>query len=401
MRVVKHNAQKKPSGFRVCAPKAYNYDLVSATFDTIQASAPIVFTGTRFKDVTFRRPEFSGGRMSGCTLDSVEFDGGTYTDFDLRGNDLSTIRGGRLPQRRLDRPCPAARTRGGARVGTRSTLSRRGRPMTDDGLRRGWMEGHLDWAAQELGVERVGVPLHTSRSHSVGCRVTDAEGDAWLRVVYDDPEWGSGDYLDRNLAANEIQGVPKPSVKRWSEWEDNSRRMRGEVSTFVADAAISTGMTPTTEPVLSRQWHADLDQALHALAAYPVPDRGVDAGYVNDGIRAFFGIDIDTASVPWSTAHCDLHWGNLTAPRLVILDWETWGKAPAGYDAASLLCATLLYPASAKTLRGALAKYLDTPAGRVATLAAAVRLLRLADGGELTELAIPVRRYGLEIVEQL
>jgi hypothetical protein len=34
--------------------------------------------------------------------------------------------------------------------------------------------------------------------------------------------------------------------------------MRGELSTFVADAAISTGMTPATEPFLSEQWLTDL-----------------------------------------------------------------------------------------------------------------------------------------------
>jgi len=263
------------------------------------------------------------------------------------------------------------------------------------------MEGHLDWAAQELGVERVGTPVHTSRFHSVGCRALDASEDAWLRVVYDDPEWGDGDYLGNNVAANDIQGVPKPTVKRWSEWEDNGRRMRGEVSTFVADAAISTGMTLAAEPALSEQWITDLDQALQALSTHPVPDSGVDASSVNDGIRAFFGIDVDIASVRWTAAHCDLHWGNLTAPRLVILDWETWGRAPAGYDAASLLCATLTYPDSARRIRHALAKFLETPSGRIAVLAAAVRFLRFADGGELTDLALPVRRYALEIIDQL
>lgn len=64
-----------------------------ATFDSIQATAPIVFVDTRFKDVTFRRSEFPGGHMARCTLDNVEFDGGTYTDFDFRNNDLSSIRG--------------------------------------------------------------------------------------------------------------------------------------------------------------------------------------------------------------------------------------------------------------------------------------------------------------------
>jgi hypothetical protein len=31
--------------------------------------------------------------MSRCNLDNVEFDGGSYDDFDFRGNDLSTVRG--------------------------------------------------------------------------------------------------------------------------------------------------------------------------------------------------------------------------------------------------------------------------------------------------------------------
>lgn len=64
-----------------------------ATFDTIHASTPVVFVGTRFKEVTFRRVDILGGHMSGCTLDAVEFDGGTFTDFDFRNNDLSGIRG--------------------------------------------------------------------------------------------------------------------------------------------------------------------------------------------------------------------------------------------------------------------------------------------------------------------
>jgi hypothetical protein len=273
--------------------------------------------------------------------------------------------------------------------------------MSDDRLRRDWMEDHLDWAAREFGVERIGSPLHTSRLHSVGCHVLDSGEDAWLRVVYADPEWGDGDYLDRNLAANEINDVPKPSVRRWNEWDDNGRRMRGEVSSFVADTAIATRMTPSAEPILSDQWLSSLSQALRALAAHQLPGQGLDASSVNDGIRAFFGLDVDVSLVPWTVAHCDLHWGNLTAPSLTILDWETWGKAPAGYDAASLICATLPYPQLTHRLRTALAEFLDTPGGRIAALAAATRFLRFADGGELTELALPVRRFGVEIIEQL
>ncbi|HZX08039.1 hypothetical protein [Kribbella sp.] len=273
--------------------------------------------------------------------------------------------------------------------------------MTDDNQRRAWMDGHLEWAAHEFGVERIGQPLHTGRLHSVGCRVTDAGRDAWLRVVYADPEWGDGNYLEKNLAANAIHGVPKPTVKRWREWEDSGRRMRGELSTFVADAALSTGMTLTREVALPEQWLSDLNRALHGLAEHPAPPTGVDADYVNDGIRAFFGIDLDIASVPWTTAHCDLHWGNLTGPTLTILDWETWGRAPAGYDAATLVCTSLDRPDLARRVSAALSEFLDTHSGHVATLAAATRLLRFADGGEQTELARPVRQHATEILERL
>lgn len=263
------------------------------------------------------------------------------------------------------------------------------------------MEGHLEWASEEFSVERIGAPSHTGRFHSVGCRVVDGGDDAWLRVVYADPEWGEGNYLDQNLAANAIHNVPKPTVKRWREWEDNGRRMRGEISTFVADSAISTDMMPPRHVEVSDHWLSELNQSLRALAEHPVPTHGVDAAYVNDGIRAFFGVDLDIASVPWTTAHCDLHWGNLTAPRLAILDWETWGRAPAGYDAATLVCASLSYPDLAQRVSRALAEFLDTPAGHVATLAAATRLLRFADGGELTELAQPVRRHATAVLEGL
>ncbi|MGZ0147430.1 hypothetical protein ACXJJ3_10180 [Kribbella sp. WER1] len=105
------------------------------------------------------------------------------------------------------------------------------------------MEGHLEWAAQEFQVQQIGTPIHTSRLHSVGCRVLDSGEDAGLRVVYADPEWGDGDYLESNLAANAIRGVPKPTVKRWREWSDHDRRMRGELST--------SSPTPPSRPT----WH--------------------------------------------------------------------------------------------------------------------------------------------------
>ncbi|MGH8628210.1 MAG: pentapeptide repeat-containing protein [Gammaproteobacteria bacterium] len=63
------------------------------TFESVRASAPIAFVDTQFKQVTFTGCDFPKGHMSGCELESVEFIGGGYHEFDLRDNDLSRIRG--------------------------------------------------------------------------------------------------------------------------------------------------------------------------------------------------------------------------------------------------------------------------------------------------------------------
>ncbi len=41
-----------------------------------------------------------------------------------------------------------------------------------------------------------------------------------------------------------------------------------------------------------------------------------------------------------------MHWANLTEP-LCLLDWEGWGMAPEGFDAAALYAYALLQPDTA------------------------------------------------------
>jgi hypothetical protein len=263
------------------------------------------------------------------------------------------------------------------------------------------MEGHLRWAAKQFDVHPVGDVVHTDRHHSVGTRVHVGCGDAWLRVVYDDPEWGVGDYLEGNVAANEIDGVPKPYVKKWREWDDDGRRLRGELSTYIPDAPLSDGMLLGRELNPSELWLNRLRAALQALAVHPAPPHGVDSDDLGNGSLAFFGVPIDFASVPWTTAHGDLHWGNVTGPDLFILDWETWGRAPAGYDAATLYCTSLRRPRTARTLRAALADLLDTRPGKIAMLAVIIRLLRFIDGGEHAPLAGQLREHANRVIDDL
>jgi uncharacterized protein YjbI with pentapeptide repeats len=70
-----------------------NCKIECSEFVSVRSSAPVAFVDTYFKQVTFVGCDFSNGHMSGCELESVEFVSGGYYEFDLRGNDLSTIRG--------------------------------------------------------------------------------------------------------------------------------------------------------------------------------------------------------------------------------------------------------------------------------------------------------------------
>ncbi|WP_146134754.1 phosphotransferase [Actinopolyspora mortivallis] len=63
----------------------------------------------------------------------------------------------------------------------------------------------------------------------------------------------------------------------------------------------------------------------------------------------------------WETVHGDLHWANLLRPELGLLDWSLWGRGPAGTDAATLYCYSLLAPRTAATVWHTFVDVLDAP----------------------------------------
>ncbi|MFD9574529.1 hypothetical protein ACFWBI_32500, partial [Streptomyces sp. NPDC059982] len=84
-------------------------------------------------------------------------------------------------------------------------------------------------------------------------------------------------------------------------------------------------------------------------------------------------------------------YGNVTrGPH--ILDWEGWGRAPYGYDAATLYLYALLTPATAVRIRTELAPVLDRPEARTGLLTVAAQILQAQDRTNFyAELAGPVR----------
>ncbi|WP_329096904.1 hypothetical protein OG979_17135 [Actinomadura citrea] len=102
----------------------------------------------------------------------------------------------------------------------------------------------------------------------------------------------------------------------------------------------------------------------------------------------------------WTLAHGDLHWANLTSPELTILDWEGFGPAPHGFDAAHLYAYTLPGQELAARVRDTFSDVLATGAGRLAELTVAVILLEAADRDPIhARLAPHVRPHAQWLLE--
>ncbi|WP_236542097.1 hypothetical protein [Spiractinospora alimapuensis] len=91
----------------------------------------------------------------------------------------------------------------------------------------------------------------------------------------------------------------------------------------------------------------------------------------------------DLTVTEWRTAHGDLHWANVTQEPLQILDWEGWGSAPAGYDAAVLLAYSLPVPDIVTQIREDFGDVLDTPNGRLAQLVICAEIIQASERDDL------------------
>lgn len=262
-----------------------------------------------------------------------------------------------------------------------------------------FLRNALEVGAKRLGVVPVGDPAPgLGGQRSIGCQVTGPEGNRWLRIVAEPASWAQGEHWEGNAAAAAVEGVAKPVWLADVEWDSGDRRLRAELMTFVAAPLCSSTPELRARLGLSGTWWSALRRSLDALAAWPTGRVSVDQDLVTRRLLAFFGDQVDTRVAEWTTAHGDLHWANLTASDCCLLDWETWGRAPAGYDAAMLYCASLLQPYIARRVHDVFADLLDTPEGARAQLCAVAKLLLRVQYGHHLDLAGPLHRHARRLL---
>ena len=163
---------------------------------------------------------------------------------------------------------------------------------------------------------------------------------------------------------------------------------------------MGTGLVLDHDADLADNWWANLRAGLEPLRRIDTTERmAINPRRFEASLRAWFGVEIDRDRIQWEVTHGDLHFGNLTAPDLTILDWECWGWAPAGYDAAHLACSAVLHPDIEARARTEFADVLATYSGGVAQLLAATKYLRLVEDGEHPEIAAPIRRHAETVIQ--
>ncbi|MFJ3856160.1 pentapeptide repeat-containing protein [Streptomyces sp. NPDC090085] len=64
-----------------------------ATFEDVRATGPLVFTGCSLRESEFTGCSLEQAVLTDCDLRLAEFQRGRYRDMDLRGNDLTSLRG--------------------------------------------------------------------------------------------------------------------------------------------------------------------------------------------------------------------------------------------------------------------------------------------------------------------
>ncbi|WP_369265897.1 hypothetical protein [Streptomyces harbinensis] len=190
---------------------------------------------------------------------------------------------------------------------------------------------------------------------------------------------------DRHLLERKHRGrgfqpasIPRPRLRLWHDWTADPWKYRAELYDHAPDIPASPAPILTTEPDLPRSWWRSLKGALNKITTTPTRRVTTHQSFLDRAMPHYLGTPINTTAPSWSTAHGDLHFANLTAPKLLLLDWEGWGLAPTAYDVATLHSYSLLVPSVTARIRQEFAHLLDTPSGHFAELAVITELLHTA-----------------------
>ncbi|MEU1439652.1 hypothetical protein ABZ438_37130 [Streptomyces sp. NPDC005786] len=215
-------------------------------------------------------------------------------------------------------------------------------------------------------------------------------GPCWLRLQ-SAPAGKEGGKLweGQEYAAHLFPTVQKPALHAIRDMEIDGYAYRAELTEYVDSPVLSPQPALGAEVDLTVSWLRTIRTNLDTIAATPTDRTAVRQQWIDRAVPTYTGRPAPQIT-DWTCAHGDFHLANITASG-VILDWEGFGMAPRGWDAALLHAYALAAPATADRIHLALADTLDTEAGHQALLIVAADLLQSVSRGDHPQLAGPLR----------
>jgi hypothetical protein len=242
------------------------------------------------------------------------------------------------------------------------------------------------------------------KRRSIGART---DRDTWVRIEARRPEKINGQGWNGMECAALLDGIAKPAWFAGVSWHDIERGVmwRADETSLIAAALIKPGGILTTDPTLPEQWWTALDASLTTLACAPTtrvatPDtEPITQQRLTAVIEHVFPERVNTHADEWTTAHADLTWANLTGPQFCLLDWEDWGRAPRGLDAANLWVNSFAVPELAEQVRQNRSADLDSSSGKLAALFYCAQIITAAD--ETDPLLTPAKHEAAKLLGSL
>ncbi|MFH8591615.1 phosphotransferase [Streptomyces rimosus] len=256
-----------------------------------------------------------------------------------------------------------------------------------------------DKAAAALGASPHGPLVWGWHGRTLSRRAEHPEhGACWLRLLAAPADKADGKLWTgtADAARSVPHAVRRPVLHGLHDATDTAYAYRAELTSFIDSPACSPDPVLRQELDLPASWWTSLRTDLARLAAVPTDRVAVRQEWIDRSVPRFTGAPAPQVT-EWATAHGDLHLANLTADGPVIMDWEGWGIAPFGYDAALLYAYSLLAPATAARVQHEFTDVLDSPQGQAAQLIVAAELLQSASRGDHPDLVPPLRTLIQEI----
>ncbi|MGW4030593.1 phosphotransferase [Streptomyces sp. NPDC004838] len=241
-------------------------------------------------------------------------------------------------------------------------------------------------AAKAMGVALQGPQAWGWRGRTLGRQaVHPAHGVCWLRLLSAPAEKVGGKLWEgTELAARTFPTVPKPQLFGVHDWTDTAHAYRAELTQFIHEPVLSADPVLRQEIELPNTWFTAVRGTLASVAAARTDRIAVRQEWIDRAVPQFTGHPAPRVEF-WECAHGDFHAANITTDA-TVLDWEAWGLAPRGYDAALMVAYSQLAPNTAARMRHEFRELLESSAGRAAMLVACTDLLQSASRGDHPDL---------------